>query len=57
MIAGTGGIASNIGFNDQNSVTDAQLASGPGAIEFLDRTNCQVGVVVDRPGDDHLRGG
>lgn len=46
VVAGVAGIASNIGFNDQNSVTDEQMASGPGVIEFLDRTNYQVGVVA-----------
>jgi len=46
VIAGTARIASNIGFHDQNSVTDAQMASGPGVIEFPDRTNYQVGVVA-----------
>lgn len=46
VLAGIGGVTSNLVFNDQNSVTDAQMASGVGVIEHLDRTNYQVGVVA-----------
>ncbi len=46
VIGGVAGIVSNIGFNDQNAVTDEQMASGAGVIEHLDRMNYQVGVVA-----------
>jgi hypothetical protein len=46
IVTGVAALVANLLFNDQNSLSDAQMASGAGVIEHLDRTNYQVGVVA-----------
>lgn len=46
VLAGACGVVSNLIFNDQNSVTDEQMASAAGVIEHLDRANYHAGVVA-----------
>jgi hypothetical protein len=46
ILAGVSGIVSNMVFDDQNGLTDEQMASGAGVIEHLNRTNYHVGVIA-----------
>ena len=46
IVAGVAGVLSNLVWNDQNSLTAAQMASGPGVVEHLERSTYHLGVVA-----------
>jgi len=46
VLAGAGGVVSNLLLNDQDHLSDEQMASGAGVIVHLDRFNYQAGVVA-----------